>query len=219
MTETTELRPPANTDSNLHWLKGPDIADRPDVAHYVDGGWAFTNGVWLSARDAAVNAGYHYLGPAEWREPTPLFVAEPQSDGSMKITQMRTDEAATADRIRIAQLETENLALRTERDYERARFGRAHDFGMGAQARSIEAARRANTEELRRNVESGDDAYSGLPQVARFQPLPSRAHDLGMGCRAVERSPVAAPASAALEPSPAPATHAAPLPKRAMHNP
>jgi hypothetical protein len=138
MTETTELRPSANTDSNLHWLKGPGITDRPDVAHYVDGGWAFTNGMWLSARDAAMDAGYRYLGPAEWREQNGW------RDCRINALLQCVEERDT----RIAQLETENLALRTERDYERARFA----------------------------------------QLPPAPPYP-QAHDLGMGCRAVERAP------------------------------
>ena len=44
---------------------------------------------------------------AEWRPEQPMMVALAQPDGSMRVTQMRTDAEAETDRLRIAGLQTE----------------------------------------------------------------------------------------------------------------
>jgi len=64
--QPSDLRPPPeHAGKPLHWLQHDGA--RPDVAESVGGGWAFTNGMWLSPRDAAQDPWHSSLRPSRWR--------------------------------------------------------------------------------------------------------------------------------------------------------
>ena len=136
-----ELRPPIKcTGNGQYWVEwvGHDIREVwewvMNDARHPDGIWRRPDGM-LDYPQCAYGVGWRYLGPAEWRAPDDL---------GLNAAMCRSRDAALR---RIAVLETENAALRTERDYERARYAalappmhlgpRAHDLGVPTTPRTV----------------------------------------------------------------------------------
>ena len=196
-----ELRPtPEHAGKPLHWVqKDPGepecwtwLAERsawmwcdPDLEDRINGysGCGDTTGT----RDAYLD-GYRYLGPAEWRPEQPMMVALAQPDGSMRVTQMRTDAEAETDRLRIAGLQTECHGLLADiygphgykirvakLEAEAARLQKmVDDAGAGQTVGAGQTAPDHSAEAVQRRVEGViDDLVAGRTTLAQRNGLGS----------------------------------------------